>query len=207
MSINYIGITQRIPLSILESGLISYLNGTYTRDYMSEQLSIEFEGVNRVKKTLIIVHKIIANNPLKDFIVTNKAFLENAIKIKADRNVILISLINAAYPFSYNALQILGKLFTVQEYVSREAFVREMAKHYGGNLTTSNGTDSVIPIFLEAGIINRPKQGIYSWQEPVLVSTSITHEIYRESFKINQSITEIQDYQLLDPYFIFVEKG
>lgn len=206
MSINYIGITQRIPLSILETSLISYLNGTYSTDYVTEQLSIEFEGVNRVKKTRIMVNHIIANNPVKDYLLSNKSFLENALKLKQDRNVILISLLNAAYPFSFNALQILGKLFSAQDYISRDAFVREMSKHYGGNRTTLNAADSVIPMFLEAGFISRPKRSIYAGQDPVQVSTSIAYDIYLESFKTNNSITELQDYQLLDPYFIFVSK-
>ena len=206
MSIKYIGITQRIPLSILETALVSYLNGYYSRDYVSEQLRLEFEGENRVKKTLIMVHRIIANNPLKNFILTNKLLLENALKIKEERNVILISLINGAYPFSYNSLRILGKLFSAQDYISREAFIREMTKQYGGNRTTANAADSVIPMCMEAGFIQRPKRSIYSMQQPVFISTQIAMHIYQESFKINNSISEIKDYQHLDPYFIFVEK-
>lgn len=207
MNINNIGITLKIPLNILESGITSFLNNNYSREYMSELLSLEFEGANRVRKTLIMVHKIIANNPLKEFVQGNKAYLEHALKIKADRNVILISLVNSAYPFSFNALQILGRLFSAQDYVSRDAFVREMAKHYGGNRTTANAIDSVIPMFLEAGFIQRPKKSLYSWQVPLLVSTTIALDIYKESFKANHSAHDIQDYQLLDPYFIFVEKG
>jgi len=207
MSINNIGITLRIPLNILESGIHSFLDGSYSREYLSEQLSLEFDGANRVRKTLIMAHKIIANNPLQEFIIRNKAYLENALKIPADRNVILISLVNGSYPFSFSALRTLGKLFSAQDYVSRDAFVREMTKHYGGNRTTSNATDSVIPMLLEAGFIIRPKQSLYSWQAPILVSTSIAHEIYKESFNINQSSSQISDFHLLDPYFIFVKKG
>ena len=59
-------------------------------------------------------------------------------------------------------------------------------------------------MFLEAGFFDRPKQGIYQWDKRLIPSTAIAEKIYLESFKLNNSISEIQEYQLMDPYFQFV---
>ena len=53
-----IDINQRIPLDTLYAALEAYLNGSYTNDYVLEQLRLEFEGENRLKKALRIVNKI-----------------------------------------------------------------------------------------------------------------------------------------------------
>ena len=61
---NYVDINQRIPLYILKIALQSYLDGTYTNDYIMEQLRMEYDGENRLKKSLRIVNKIIKRNPI-----------------------------------------------------------------------------------------------------------------------------------------------
>ena len=35
-----IGINQRIPLHVLEAGLVAFLNGSYSSDYIAEQLRL-----------------------------------------------------------------------------------------------------------------------------------------------------------------------
>ena len=94
-----IDINQRIPIDTLYVALQSYLNGSYSNEYVLEQLRLEFEGENRLKKALRIVNKIILKNPLNDLILENKSEIENAIKIKTDRDVIIIALLNSAFPF------------------------------------------------------------------------------------------------------------
>ena len=199
-----IDINQRIPLGALEAALISFLEGNYTNDYVLEQLRLEFKGENRLKKAVRIVNKIIPNSPLADFLITNKEVVKTAIKNKTDKNIILISLLNCAFSFSFNNLQTLGKLFSAQEIVSRDALKKHLSKIYGGNRSTENAIDSVIPMYLEAEFFKRPKAGLYEWRNPLYSSSTITSTIYQESYKINNSITDMQDYQLMDPYFVFV---
>ena len=47
-----IDINQRIPLDTLYAGLEAYINGHYSNEYVLEQLRLEFEGENRLKKAL-----------------------------------------------------------------------------------------------------------------------------------------------------------
>lgn len=198
-----IDINQRIPLDTLYAGLEAYINGHYSNEYVLEQLRLEFEGENRLKKALRIVNKIIKNSPLKSFIELNKAEINSAIKRKVDRDVILISLLNAAFPFSFDVLRTFGKYFAVQEIINAETIKKAISNIYGGNRATENGIYSVVPMFLEAGFFYRPKQGVYECKNKLNVSYNVTNEIYVESFKLNNELDEIQDYELMDPYFYF----
>jgi len=199
-----IDINQRIPLETLYAALEAYLNDNYSNDYIMEQLRLEYNGENRLKKALRIVNRIIPKNPILSIINEDKQALKLAIKKKHDRDIVLIALLNSAFPFSYDVLKIFGKYFAVQEIINADTVMKSISNVYGGNRATENGIYSVVPMFLEAGFFNRPKQGIYQWDKKLIPSTGIAEKIYLESFKLNNNVNEIQEYQLMDPYFQFV---
>jgi hypothetical protein len=201
-----IDINQRIPLDTLYAALESYLNENYSNDYVLEQLRLEFDGENRLKKALRIVNKIILRSPIKLFIDDHKSEIKSAINKKNDRNIILISLLNAAFPFSYDVLKTFGKYFTVQDVINTETVKKSISNVYGGNRATENGIYSVVPMFLEAEIFQRPKQGIYELQKNLTFSSEITKQVYYESFIVNNHIDKLQDFHLMDPYFIFIKR-
>lgn len=200
-----VNINQRIPLDTLHAALESYLNRTYSNEYIKEQLRLEFQGENRLKKSLRIVNKIIINNPIIEFIDQNKEVVQVALKKKTDRNIILIALLNTAFPFAFDVLQIFGKYFAVQDQISTDTIKKSISKIYGGNRATENGIYSVVPMFLEAGFFERIKTGVYQFKEQLSPSSKITDSIYHRSFMINSGIEEIQEYQKGDPYFTFIK--
>jgi hypothetical protein len=199
-----IDINQRIPLDTLYAALESYLNGTYSEDYMLEQLRLEFKGENRLKKSLRIVNKIVLRNPLIEFLEENKNQIKQAIKKKHDRNIILIALLNSSFAFSFDTLQFLGKYLTVQDLVNRETIKKSLASVYGGNRATENAIDSVIPMFIEACLIKRATLGVYQRNTDFQISSTISKQIFIESFKTNSTLDGIQEYQLRNPYFMFL---
>jgi hypothetical protein len=199
-------INQRIPLDTLYAGLESYLNDNYSVDYMVEQLRLEFKGENRIRKSVEIVNKVIFHNPLTSFVSQNKEQIKQAIKKKHDRSIILIALVNSAFPFSYDTLQFLGKYLSVQDLVNRETIKKSLANIYGGNRATDNAIDSVVPMLIEAGLIIRPKPGVYQRNMPMLTTSAITREIYLKSYKTHNALEDIQEYQLRDPYFLFMKE-
>lgn len=200
-----IDINQRIPLGVLHAALEAYLNNNYSNEYIMEQLRLEYNGENRLKKALRIVNRIIPKNPMSPLFNKEKAALKLAIKKKQDRDIILIALLNSAFPYSYDVLKIFGKYFAVQEIINADTIKKSISNVYGGNRATENGIYSVVPMFLEAGFFDRPKQGIYQWNKKLIPISAITEKIYVESFKLNNNLDEIQEYQLMDPYFQFVK--
>lgn len=199
-----IDINQRIPLEILHAVLESYLTGSYSEDYILEQLRLHIKGDNRLEKSLRIVKKVVYNNPLSGFLKENKDQILQAIKKRDDRNLILVALLNTAFTFSFNVALILGRLFKVQDEVSREALTRQLSRIYGGNRSLPNAVDSIIPMFLEAGLFTRPSTGLYKWTGGLQVTSPVTNQIFVESFRINNSLDKVPEYQLTDPYFLFL---
>lgn len=200
-----IDINQRIPLDVLYAALDSHINGTYSEDYILQQLRLEFKGENRLKKSLRIVSKIILRNPLAEFIEENRDQIKQAIKKRHDRNIILIALLNSTFGFSFDTLQFLGKYLSVQDFVNRETIKKSLANIYGGNRATENAIDSVIPMFIDAGLIKRETLGVYQQNADFNIISQVGKQIFIESFKTNQKIDDIQDYQLRDPYFLFIK--
>ena len=157
-----IGINQRIPLQILEIALRSHLNDNYDEDYIIEQLQLDFDGENRIRKALDITNKIIRNNPIITQVLDEKERILLALKRENDRNLILTALACTAFPFYYEVLKEFARFLKVQEIVNTELIKKTMASRYGSNRSMENGLYCVIPMLLEANIIERPKQGIYS---------------------------------------------
>ena len=199
-----IDINQRIPLDTLYAALESFLNGSYSNEYILEQLRLEFNGENRLKKALRIVNKIIQKNPLNDFLLVNEGEIKNAIKKKTDRYIILISLLNAAFPFSFDVLKTFGKYFAVQDILNTETIKKPISNIYGGNRAMENGLYSVVPMFIEAGFFTRPKAGVYELKNKLNISSAITRQIYIESYKTNNNLDTIHEHQMREPYFMFI---
>ena len=200
-----IDINQRIPLETLEAALIAFLEDNYSNDYILELLRLEYEGENRLKKSLRIVNKIIKKSFLVDWLKRYKVEVLSALKRKVDRDIILIALLNTAYPFSFDVLTVFGKFFCAQNVVSAGAIMKDISNTYGGNRATSNGVYSIVPMFLEANFFARPQTGIYEFNLPQKPTSKVSLDIYIESYKVNKQINEVVDIQMLEPYFLFLE--
>ena len=199
-----IDINQRIPLDVLEVALNTFLSGNYSNEYVIEQLRLEFDGENRLKKALRIVNKIIIKSPIKDFLIQNKEEILIALKKKEERNLILIALLNSAFPFSFFVLKTFGKYFSVQDEINSEIIKKAISNVYGGNRATENGIYSVVPMFLEANIFIRPSNGIYKFENKLKVSSNISKKLFIQSFLLNNGINEIEEFHYRDPYFNFI---
>lgn len=196
-----IDINQRIPLDTLYIALQSYLSDEYDEQYILEQLRLDFKGENRIRKSLQTINKIILKNPLIHFIENHKDEIINAAKRKDDRNMILIALLNASSHFSFDVLRLFGKYLAVQDIVNTETISKSISNVYGGNRATEIGLYSVIPMFIEANLLQRPKQGLYELNKQFNTFSTISDEIFIESFNCN-----INTSNQYDPYFVFYKK-
>lgn len=198
-----IDINQRIPLFILEVGLQSFLEGTYSNEYIQEQLALEYSGENRIKKGLRIVNKIIKNNPANAFILEHKDQIQIALRNKFDKPVLLIALLNLAFPFSFDVLRHFGKFFSVQDLVNSATIKRDISGIYGGNRATENGLYSVIPMFIEANLFNRPRTGLYEFKEESIITQAVTLALIKMSFDQNYEYKDLGMDTSNDVYFKF----
>tara|TARA_B110001450_G_C17573119_1_gene461632 strand:- start:157 stop:768 length:612 start_codon:yes stop_codon:yes gene_type:complete len=196
-----VDINQRIPLAVLKIAIESYLSDTYDQDYIVEQLQLEYSGPNRINKSLRIINKILRSDPV-GLLKENSELSFQLLKRRYDKNIILIALLNSAFPFSFEVLSLFGKYFSVQDVVSSEIIKKSIAAVYGGNRSTENGLYSVIPMFLEAGLFKRSAQGIYEIVQVEHFLHEFSLEIFKESFKVNNRRVFI-DCDIYNPYFIF----
>ncbi|MDD2476317.1 MAG: hypothetical protein PHI32_10435 [Dysgonamonadaceae bacterium] len=199
-----IDIDQRIPIETLAAALESYLNDSYSNDYILEQLRLDFNGENRLKKALRVVNKIVPQSPLSELLLANKEEIKNIIKKKTDRDVILIALLNSAFSFSFAVLRTFGKFFAVQDIVNTQTIKNPISNIYSGNKSTEIAFYSVVPMFIEAGFFSRTKMGMYQCAEKLKITEPLAIQIYQESFKLNNAYKSLKEYQMRDPYFHFV---
>lgn len=201
-----IGLRQRIPMSLLEMALTAVLTGEYSREYFTELVSTEYSGQNRLSKAVTAISQLTDKNPLIDLLRKNKDAVLLALRNRADRALILSSLIIAKFEFAYDLFTLLGKYFHVQDQVTTILISQKMSQKYGSNRSLPNAMHSALPMFIEAGILNRPKIGFFE-----ICKVSPTSEIARMAFDEaffhwNPTLSrEIEHFS--NPYYEFIESN
>lgn len=199
-----VDINQRIPLDTLETALISFLKGEYDENYVLEQLRLDYSGENRLKKSLRIVGKIVTKSPLSDVLIEQSSIIQVALKQRQDRDVILIALLNAAFSFSFDTFEFLTRIFHAQPLVNSDTVIKAMSKIYGGNRSTENAVYSVMPMFLESGMLERSRIGVYKSTGPITVLNEVSSLLYKHSYAVHNR-TDVQSLENnLSPYIAFV---
>ncbi len=199
-----VGINQRIGVNVMEMAIKAALDGIFTPEYAADLAAGEYQGANRINKARSIIGKLTQRNPLYPYIEEHKTEFLSAIKHPGDRAIIYSAMINATYGFGYDAMVLLGKFFHVQEQVSTALIVSRMSSMYASNRSLPNGLYCVMPMYIEAGLINRPKTGVYTKNE-YEISTSFARELYTKSFFINNPMLKEGDYDYSEhPYFEFI---
>ena len=199
-----VGINQRISTNVIEMAMKAALEGCYSSEFAADLASGEYEGSNRINKARSIIGKLSIRNPLFPFIEERKNEYYAAIKHKSDRAIIFTSLINAAYSFGYDAMVVLGKFFHVQDEVSTQLILNRMASIYASNRSLPNALYCIMPMYIEAGLINRPKTGIYTKVDYEGISV-FAREVYIKSFLVHNELIQEDIDSLEHPYFEFIE--
>lgn len=198
-----VGINQRISIKVMEMAMKAALDGCLTPDYTADLASGEYQGGNRVNKARGIIGKLTLRNPLFPYIKEHEQEYFSAIKYTGDRTIIFTALINAAYTFGYDALAILGKFFHVQDEVSTQLIINRMASIYASNRSLHNGLYCIIPMYIEAGLLKRPRPGLYIKNKVEFV-TPFAFELYKMSFLVNNPMLTEDNLDCLEhPYFEF----
>ena len=187
-----IGINQRIPIHILELALCAALQDDASSEYFSELVATEYKGENRIKKAVSVINKLTIRNPLFGYLHEHADAVLAAMKNKHDRPLLFGAVICAAYPFGFDTLSIMGKYFHVQQQVNTNLITQRMASKYGSNRSLPNALYCVLPMFIEAGLLNRPVAGIYEANRQERYS-DFTLTLYRKAFVINNPTYTMDD--------------
>ena len=204
---NKLGIQQRIPLHILDIALSDFLHDRFDENYIKELLQSEYAGKNRVNKALGQIKSVITKNQLTPFLINNKQSLLIALNNKTDKNIILTALICGRYPFCYNVLITMGKLFRVQDTVSSDLIQRQIGQKYGNNKSCLNSLYCAIPQMIDTNMFARPKPSAYEISEPQMITHKVTWKIWKECFYVNNPIYNRDDTESLsfEPFFRFIK--
>jgi hypothetical protein len=183
--------------------LRAVLSGEYSREYFAELAAMEYSGPNRIGKSVCIIAKLTEKNPLIGFLREHSEEVNEALRYKSDRGIILSSLLVATYEFVYDMLCLYGKYFHVQDQVTTTLVSGKLAEKYGSNRSLPNAMNSAIPMLLEAGILKRPKVGVYEICK-VSPTTEIARQIYNQAFLQWNNNCDEDSIPYTHPYYEFI---
>lgn len=200
-----IGLRQRIPMSLLEMALTAVLSGDYSREYFAELAATEYNGQNRITKTVTAISQLTDQNPLIDLLRENKDEVLLVLRNRADRTLILSSLIIAKFEFAYDIFTLLGKYFHVQDQVVTSLITQKMSQKYGSNRSLPNAMNCALPMFIDAGILHRPKIGFFEIRK-VAPGSAIARRAFDEAFfQWNPNLSRELKYPS-HPYYEYLEE-
>jgi len=200
-----IGINQRIPISRLEMALLAELQGNATSDYFRELVSTEYQGQNRIGKAVTVINRLTKKNPLMPYLMENKDRVELMLRNKPDRTLLFTAVICSAYCFGYDVVSLLGKYFHVQDIVTTDLIRQKMAEKYGSNRSLPNALYCILPMLIEAKLLERPESGVYKVLK-VSKATEEAIDVYKQSFLLNNPTMTENDFIDTFPYFEFIIK-
>ena len=182
-----IGINQRIPMQTLELALKAVLEEQYTNDYALELARYDYQGENRIKKAAKVLNRLTKTNALMPFYIEHKEKVLKALKNPDDRALLLIALVNTAYPFCYDVTATLGKYFHAQKTIGTPLLINKLSAKYGTNRTLPNGLYCIMPMLIDAGFVTRPKVGLYEMCR-LSPLTEVARQAYTQSFMLNNPL-------------------
>lgn len=200
---NDIGINQRIPIGILEMALLSVLNGESSPEYFRQLASIEYRGQNRIGKAVSIINRLTIKNPLLPFIFENKDSIQPMLRNSSDRTLLFAAVICSAYGFGYNLVALLGKYFHTQEQVTTDLIRQKMSAKYGSNRSLPNALYCILPMLIEAGLIERPVPGIYRAKR-IAKTDGMAYSLYHRAFLLNNPTYSDADDVESNAFFEFI---
>jgi hypothetical protein len=198
-----VGFNRRVSINVMEMAMNAAIEGTYTPELAAELAMGMHQGENSVGKAKVSIGRLTAKNPLLEYVKEHKQEYYAAIKHKGDRALVFAALINATYEFGYDIVAILGKYFHVQEEIVTSLIVNKLSLIYTSNRYMLTALYYAMPMYIEAGLIDRPEAGIYKKKELEIVTT-FARDLYIKSFLINNPMFEWDESHLEHPYFEFV---
>ena len=202
---NSIDIKQRIPLDILYDALKMHLTEGIDDQRLKELAKLRFQGESGIWRSSLHIKAVLNDEKITPFLQNHKDKLLTAIET-TDRNIILLAIINAHFPFQYFMFTTLAAQFRLQDDANRQLISRLIGTKYTYNTTSEKAMTIVLQHMIEAEVLQRIQLGVYAPTEPVVAKNAITADIWRESFFINNPLwsRENTDDLIFEPYFRYL---
>lgn len=160
----FIGLNQRIPFSVLDAGVSSFINnGLIIREQILQDMLEVTQGTNRASKATAYISQILNRQQhlLKQFSTVLKDTPYFSLKVE-DRKALCLCMICLTYPITYDLLIALAQGFKVQDQINKRFISEKIMSIYGSNRTVDIAIDALIPMIIELNTIKRDKVSIYS---------------------------------------------
>lgn len=203
----YIGISNRIPLAVLEYAISDYIVAEHINAPEYLKYIQEFtKGDNRAKKTLSHLVSIINKNTILINKLARQVKGDFYVLSENERRGVLISLYALTYPIAYDILLSFAVGFNVQDVLSKRVIIEKIGSHYGSNRSMHIGVEETIPLFLDCGLISRQKIGIYAKGKLLKVTNNFISElIIYTHIKLSGSNSILADEIAVKPWYSYFE--
>jgi hypothetical protein len=204
---NYIGISNRVPLVVMEYAIADYIStGEVNAPAYYKYIQEFTKGENRAKKTLSHLVSIINKNTNLINLLAKQIKGDFLTLSDFDRRAVLICLYSLTFPIAYDILLAFSVGFKVQEVISKRVVLQKMGALYGSNRSMHIGVDETIPLFLDCGIITRQKIGIYVKGLTLKITNNFVSElIIYANIKLSGSKSILVDELKFKPWYSYYE--
>ncbi len=203
----YIGINQRIPIRVLNDGIIRLLqSGEVLLEDFKQDMREYSSGENRIHKASKYAMQILSS-PIVIKTIQSKFNPESYNLIsESDRKALILCLLALTYPITYDMLISLSSVFKVQKQVNRSIINSKMSSLFGSNRTLDIAIDALIPMIIELSTIKRAKVSIYEVETKKVIKNPFISEFYiYTDIMLSGSKTILLDDLKFRPWFVFFE--
>ncbi|MBR6060455.1 MAG: hypothetical protein IKP67_00150 [Spirochaetales bacterium] len=162
-----IGNEQSFPIELLNDAILEWLsNGNIDRDNLLCRVQQFNKGKNRSRKAMNSIYTIVMNSTVIHKKIKTKCSLDFLRGLNGkERNLLSIALYCIRFPFMYDLLFCLGKLFSLQDSVNKQYIVQSLSAIYGSNRSLIHGIDACMNILIDADMIQRIQPGLFIKQQ------------------------------------------
>lgn len=176
----YIGINQRVPFSVIDNALSSYLEtGELNRSEVIDEMLTFTKGENRAEKASKYAIQILTRpEPLLKLLKKSFGSGKYIRLSEKERKVVVLCLLCYTFPIVYDSLCSIATVLKVQPHISRAYINQKMEVIYGSNRTLYVALDAIMPMMIELNTIKREKTGIYVKGDAINIKNPSIAEIY-----------------------------
>jgi hypothetical protein len=201
----YIGINQRVPLKVLNNGIIRLLDSNILSVEEFKHDMYEFtKGENRVRKGSKYAFQILSRPEIMKTVKTKFNSESFNLLSYSDKQALVLCLVAITFPITYDLLLSLSTAFKVQPQINRALINFKMSALYGSNRTLDIALDALIPMIIEMGTIKRTRISIYEIEQKKVIGNPFISEllIYTD-IKLSSSKTILVEDLQVRPWYMY----